>query len=509
MNYRNDKIDAYFKYSTSSEIKYSQVLNQKIEKDLNLEEVIHRIDSCLTPIGSQLLYFRIKCLRNRTILEIEEDREFRNYLKDIEIQKNLYSLLNRLRDSAGWLIVGFFTIKAPTHKSIYILSRCLQFFNLFFLALIILQFNFIVPFIISLVISAILHYQNKFRLGQFITGFPYILEMIECANIIQRDKSMLPKFPSFDFTSEIQSLNKIKSKLRFFKTEISLQKDPTAITWYFSELLKIFFVIEPILLHLLLKELPDKSKELESVFRKIGSIDTELNLIELSNKYTTCTPDFVNLGNISFLNVYHPLVNSPVSNNYDFSGNGVITGSNMSGKSTFIKTIGVNLILGLAFDLCFAQKVSLHYCEIYSIMNQNDDIINGKSLFENEVIDLGQIIQAPANNSLYKVYLIDELFKGTNAVERISITTSVLNFLALSNNAILCSTHDLEITNYLHKSFKAYYFSEKVKNNSLIFDYKIKTGKLKNTNAIEVLKLYNYPNEVIEQALFIKKKLSD
>ena len=102
--------------------------------------------------------------------------------------------------------------------------------------------------------------------------------------------------------------------------------------------------------------------------------------------------------------------------------------------------------------------------------------------------------------------VFDELFKGTNTAERISINAAVLKELAGHNNIILASTHDNELlTSLLENEYELYHFCEDIKNETLAFDYKIKKGTANEGNAIKILKLYGYPDYITEEAERIRK----
>ena len=105
------------------------------------------------------------------------------------------------------------------------------------------------------------------------------------------------------------------------------------------------------------------------------------------------------------------------------------------------------------------------------------------------------------------LFLLDEIFKGTNTVERIAAGKSVLSALTKNNNKIMVSTHDIELTDLLSQEYELYHFSETVNDKSVGFDYKLKAGKLKNRNAIKILEINDYPKEVIKEAIQISKEL--
>ena len=97
--------------------------------------------------------------------------------------------------------------------------------------------------------------------------------------------------------------------------------------------------------------------------------------------------------------------------------------------------------------------------------------------------------------------MIDELFKGTNTIERVAGAKAVLSYLNKNKNIVYASTHDIELAELLKNEFDLYHFTETIENDKLIFDYKLKPGKLTTRNAIKILELNGYPNEIIKEAI--------
>jgi DNA mismatch repair ATPase MutS len=179
----------------------------------------------------------------------------------------------------------------------------------------------------------------------------------------------------------------------------------------------------------------------------------------------------------------------------------------MSGKTSFIRAIGLNIITGLTINTCFAKTMTFPLLKIFSAIRISDDLMNDKSYYFEEVLTIKYILDQ--SNFGKNLFLLDEIFKGTNTVERIASGKAVLSELAKSDNKILVSTHDIELTEMLSNEYELYHFSEKVNNNTVGFDYKLKNGKLKHRNAIRILEINDYPSEVVEEAFSITKKLDE
>jgi len=105
------------------------------------------------------------------------------------------------------------------------------------------------------------------------------------------------------------------------------------------------------------------------------------------------------------------------------------------------------------------------------------------------------------------LFLLDEVFKGTNTVERIAASKAILSHLTKGNNLVLIATHDIELCEMLNTEYELYHFCETVEDNELYFNHKLKAGPLKTRNAIKILELSNYPKAIIEEARQISGKL--
>lgn len=197
----------------------------------------------------------------------------------------------------------------------------------------------------------------------------------------------------------------------------------------------------------------------------------------------------------------HPLIQAAkrVTNDFTLDGLGsvaLLTGSNMSGKSTFLRTIGINTCLAHAGAPVCAQFFSSPLLQVFCSLRIKDDLEEGLSYFYAEVKRLRQIWNATQNRSGPSVlFLIDEIFKGTNNRERIIGSTYYLKSLVEGNGLGLVTTHDLELAALATESqwITNYHFQEAVSNGQLVFDYRLRTGSCPTTNALRIMALEGLP----------------
>jgi hypothetical protein len=198
---------------------------------------------------------------------------------------------------------------------------------------------------------------------------------------------------------------------------------------------------------------------------------------------------------LSATNVGHPLINvaDRVCNNVTFGGRHsslLITGSNMSGKSTFLRTIGINLVLAYAGAPVCAKEFACPIMDLYTSMRVKDDIDNKISSFYAELLRIKKIIQA-TNEGKKVFYLLDEIFKGTNSRDRHIGAKTLIKKLGEGNTLGFVSTHDLELADLEsepNSRVKNYHFQEHYKNNKILFDYKLYSGVSNTFNAVFLMK---------------------
>lgn len=167
----------------------------------------------------------------------------------------------------------------------------------------------------------------------------------------------------------------------------------------------------------------------------------------------------------------------------------VITGSNMSGKTTFLRTIGINLVLAYAGAPVLADQLACSMMKIYTSMRIRDDLTHGISTFYAELTRIKQIIEA-AKEYTQMLFLIDEIFRGTNSNDRIIGATSVVKALDSLGTIGAITTHDMELCQ-LNDTIDVtnYHFSETYQEDTIQFDYSIKAGPSTTTNAKYLMKM--------------------
>lgn len=237
------------------------------------------------------------------------------------------------------------------------------------------------------------------------------------------------------------------------------------------------------------------SKELENWLDVMSEIDS---LVSISNLYFDFEdwnfPSISDKKEIRGKKIGHPLIGErAVRNDYSLS-NGklvtLITGSNMSGKSTFLRTVGLNLLLAYIGAPVYSEEFTCGIFNIYTCMRTKDNLEESISSFYAEILRIKILIEATKRGEDV-FFLLDEIFKGTNSVDRHTGATELINQLIDGGAMGLVSTHDLELCDLEeHDSrIENYNFREYYENNKIKFDYKLRKGKSETQNAIHLMKL--------------------
>jgi DNA mismatch repair ATPase MutS len=196
----------------------------------------------------------------------------------------------------------------------------------------------------------------------------------------------------------------------------------------------------------------------------------------------------------------HPLLppDQKVSNDFMLDQRGqvvIITGSNMAGKSTFLKTIGVNLCLAYAGGPVDARRLQIIPFRLHTCMRISDSLTDGFSYFYAEVRCLRRLLERIQADGYPLLYLVDEIFRGTNNRERLIGSRAYIQALAGTAGVGFLATHDLELASLAEEypQVTNFHFRERVEARQLIFDYRLRPGPCPTTNALTIMEMEGLP----------------
>lgn len=237
---------------------------------------------------------------------------------------------------------------------------------------------------------------------------------------------------------------------------------------------------------------------LKEAFEVIAIFESIISLSSLNTNYPDWCFASIQEGDRFTLNakdIAHPLISSSTRISNDYSLNDelkidIITGSNMAGKSTFLRTLGINTVLALSGAPSCAKEMTLSRMLVFSYMRIRDSLNESTSTFKAELDRLQallKILEGPEKI----FFLIDEMLRGTNSLDKYLGSKAVIEKLIAQNGVGIVATHDLQIAD-LEKKYPDYirnfYFDIQVEGEEMNFDYKLKAGECKTFNASLLLK---------------------
>lgn len=224
-------------------------------------------------------------------------------------------------------------------------------------------------------------------------------------------------------------------------------------------------------------------------------IELQLSLIFFYLFQAKTFPTFSKEVCLNMENGYHPLIkrHQIKKNSIGISNQKpvvLITGSNMSGKTTFLRIIGINQMLALMGASVFADSFQTFLGKTHSCIRISDSVQRGDSYFYTEVLRMKDLLSNVKKKPC--LFLIDEIFKGTNSRERLIGSQALIQALCQSKGLGLITTHDIELTKNI-KGLENWHFTDHTASDHLVFDYEIKKGPAKTTNALKIMKSVGLP----------------
>ncbi len=272
------------------------------------------------------------------------------------------------------------------------------------------------------------------------------------------------------------------------------------------EYVRMIFHVDLIKFNSIVRNTIDKIEYIDALYETMGRIEAAIAVASfktmLQNEYECLCKPVITKGDktVEFEEMYHPLISDAVKNSMNRENSVLLTGSNASGKSTFLKTVAINGIFAQTINLATAKNFVVSRCHIYSSMALRDDLESNESYYIVEIKSLKRIIDAVEKDDTTVMCFIDEVLRGTNTVERIAASSEILKELAKKDTICFAATHDIELTKILENEYHNYHFEEEVKNDDVLFNYLLKTGPATTRNAIKLLKVIGYNDDIISGA---------
>lgn len=467
--------------------------------DLDMDEVYMLMNNTQCSIGDEYLYALIRkpCFsneelveRNRVIKFFEENEE-----KRLQMQTKM-STIGKLNSISVYEYINRLQEQDPKSN----LGHYFMFFGLILSIVLI----FIKPGLggISTVIFVVnniyQYYKEKAKINKYLTVVAYILRLLDGIKHIYK----------LDIHELRHYTDKLKEDSEHFKKfkRGSILVTPKQVSGNVIDMLldyvRMLTHVDLIKYNLMLSCFKNNREVLNRIFTNAGFLDSMI----ASASFRNMLPFFsepklskTTRPSIAVTDLYHPLLDTPIVNSIAENRSVLLTGSNASGKSTFIKTMAINQILAQTIYTSVSKSYTGSFFMIYSSMALRDNILSNESYYIVEIKSLKRILDR-VNSEFPILCFIDEVLRGTNTLERIAASSRILSSLARKNTLVFAATHDIELTHILERDFSNYHFQERIEDNEILFDYRLYKGKAVSKNAIKLLNMMGYPKEIINSA---------
>lgn len=356
--------------------------------------------------------------------------------------------------------------------------------------------------LLMLCVSAVVHTRDSKKIEPYLNCFVCILRLLRAAD--QFEKLDNPVIQTY-----LDRIRAGRKKMKSFRRGAFLVASTNSVQDGLEAIivsyLRIIFQVDFIKFYSMLKHVEGNEAIIEDMYQAIGELDALIAVASFRESLPYYSlPEFTETDNaegasLEVEELYHPLIADPVVNGIRMQRGVLITGSNASGKSTFLKTIAINTILAQTVHTCIAKQYRGSFLKVLTSMALRDNLAGGESYYMVEIRSLKRILEE-CEKPEPVLCIVDEVLRGTNTIERIAASSQILHSLAKPKVLAMAATHDIELSYILEKEYDNYHFEEEIQEKDVVFDYKLRTGRAMTRNAIRLLAMIGYDPKIIEAA---------
>lgn len=483
--------------------------------DLDMDRVFRCMDYTVSSSGEDALYryLRFPAMDEESLLSRKKHMEYLAGHKEECVRYQ--TLMSKVGKTGKYTVYQYLDFLDVVEGSSCIIDWIADIGILVFLALgIFVKTIFILPAVILMFYNGYTYFIKKAKIEPYFESLSCFVRTLKAMDGIQD----MPKQFQKEFDAEYSRILDLKKQFDAFRRGSYIALENTASTGAgdLSQLLmsyfKMIFHFDFIKFYSMLHIVKEKKHEMIALIELSGEVEAQISMVYF-REYLPCytIPEFWDKQDqkrYTALKMYHPLIDDPVKNDVDQNGCMLLTGSNASGKSTFLKMVALNALLAQSICTACADSYQAAFYRIYSSMALRDSLSEGDSYFIVEIKSMKRIFDAVKASDVPVLCTIDEVLRGTNTAERIGASTELLK--ALSRQGVLCfaATHDMELTTYLKDVYDNYHFEEMVEGDQISFPYRLVKGPARGRNAIRLLEAFGFDCEITDNAHRLAEKLT-
>ncbi len=467
--------------------------------DLDMAAVFTTIDRTCSSVGQALLYHMMRTPLSGKAGFTDRAAKIRGLAEDPASRSRLRRILSRLGFQRGGELYAFLGYVRGT------VDNARRFLFLIMGAAVVPAIACVVflgvpalPALAALVIANfIIHFSMKAQIEAEVPYYGYLHALLSAARRLSRQRIPAVAQEIDALARLVPVLKRLSRSTVFMPMNQGLSGDVTAVFW---DLLKIVFLLEVTSFHFSHNRMAKLAGELKALYATVGTIDALAAVAELRAEDTRfTTPDVVEGARlIDAKRMSHPLLEKAVPNSISLDGRGVVvTGSNMSGKSTFLRTLGVNQLLSTTLCMACAAGFRTSFLVTVTSITTRDSILRAESHYLSEAARMRLIVRR-AESGFPLLVIIDEILSGTNSVERIAASIRILRFISSHGCLVAAATHDRDIGFALEDSHANVHFTHMVNGSGIEFDYILKPGIVEEGNAVKLLRHLGFPPQITD-----------
>lgn len=490
--YSADELKAIKGFHRSCKTEYE--IDDITWNDLDMWSVYKRVNFCYSSSGDEYLYHLLKSPYSSDYDFSSFEEKITGLGKDMKSRARLCLMLHDMGRSGKYSVSDYLSSveNAENDSIVPDIVKLLMYIPVIVLCFINALWG-VGALIVLMIVEVSTYFKKKRSVEQYITCIEYIYGiLVNSEQILSIDIEAL-KEEKEKIGSYIHKFNKFR---RF--SSLLVGKYGSGPFGVLLDYIKMLTHVDLIKCNTMLNEVKLHKNDIIDLITLIGYIDVCLSVGEFRASLATWSePSLSNShSEIKLVNGYHPLLSNPVANSITTSRGIVLTGSNASGKSTFLKMVAVNVLLSQSLHTACAESYEAPFYKLVSSMNLKDSIISGDSYYMAEIKAIKRIIDEDGA----VLGFVDEVLRGTNTNERIASAASILHELCKENKTVFAATHDMELAYLMQDEYDNYHFEEKLENGDVVFPYTLMKGKSNGRNAISLLGYLGIDNHITDNA---------
>ena len=471
--------------------------------DIDGDRLYKSINHCYSSAGDEYLYYRMRTpVLNEDSETFRKNEEIYEYLMQNEEERIKFQLLfAELGRTGKFSLYRYleYLCDLPKKKAIVFIWPWLV--MLFGIVMIFVNIHVgLITLAIIIAYQNITYMKKKREIEPYLISFQYILRMLITAEKVSKNVKDIWMEEGEELKELRKSLKDISgSNLWFVGTDFS-SNAATDIVSGILMFVKMLTHVDLFIFYRMLDTVSTHTQAVDRINVILGKIETDISISAFRNALPYYTAPVFEYSGMKVEEAVHPLITEPVANSFEIHKGMLLTGSNASGKSTFLKTVAICALLAQTIQTVPAKIYMAERYRIFSSMSLRDDLESGESYYMVEIRSIKRILEAVAEDNVKVLCFVDEVLRGTNTVERIAAASEIMRSFSGTNMLCFAATHDIELTRLLADVYDNYHFEEEIRDSDIIFPYKLIKGPANSRNAIQLLRMMGYPDSLISNA---------